>query len=110
MEKLLEETNLSYYWIGFILADGHISKNNRLKVGLAIKDIKHLKQLAEYLNIDKIKINKHKKSCNFNKQSNIVKEVKNKFNIDNNKTIKPPDLNNYINNERCIKYAGYLFS
>jgi len=37
------------YWLGFILADGSIF-NNRLKIGLAIKDINHLEKFKKFLN------------------------------------------------------------
>lgn len=40
---LLEDTNESYYWAGFIAADGCINKHSRLTVVLSIKDFEHLK-------------------------------------------------------------------
>ena len=33
IKKLLEENLETYYWIGFILADGHIERNKRLSGG-----------------------------------------------------------------------------
>ena len=42
---LLEENLESYYWIGFILADGHIDGNKRLQITLKSIDYEHLKKL-----------------------------------------------------------------
>lgn len=52
LEKLLLDVPETYYWIGFILADGHISKNNRLVVTLSVKDKNHLIKLQKYLEIE----------------------------------------------------------
>lgn len=43
--NLLNDTCLAYYWIGFILADGSISKSGELKIALSIKDKDHLKKM-----------------------------------------------------------------
>lgn len=40
LENLLSDTLESYYWIGFLLADGTIH-GNRLQLELAILDKKH---------------------------------------------------------------------
>lgn len=40
----------SFYWLGFILADGCINEDGTLKVDLAIKDAEHVIKLATYLN------------------------------------------------------------
>ncbi len=41
LQKLLNEDNETYYWIGFIMADGCISRNKTLSLGLAIQDEEH---------------------------------------------------------------------
>lgn len=46
---LLEETVESYYWLGFIMADGHISNGKRLRVSISIKDDAHLKKLSKLI-------------------------------------------------------------
>ena len=50
-EKLLEETNEKYYWLGFLLADGSFGKKKELKIGLSNKDKEHLIKLQNFLNI-----------------------------------------------------------
>jgi len=49
LSPLLNETLEAYYWMGFIMADGHLSKQNRLTVTLAIKDSDHLLKLKEFV-------------------------------------------------------------
>jgi hypothetical protein len=89
--KLLEENWETYYWIGFIFADGHITKKNELSVKLSVKDIEHLFKLSNY-----IKVKMHKKVsndpryCGLRIMDNIiVKKIKNKFCIHNDKTRNP---------------------
>jgi hypothetical protein len=48
--RLLDRSLQSYYWLGFILADGSFSNNNqRFKVSLGEEDQEHLRGLVEYL-------------------------------------------------------------
>jgi hypothetical protein len=47
--KLIEECNTSYYWLGFILADGCFAEHS-LRVTLANLDVEHLTKLAKYIN------------------------------------------------------------
>lgn len=47
---LLENNLTSYYWMGFIAADGWISKTGQLVIQLHIKDKIHLDKLAKILN------------------------------------------------------------
>ena len=45
--KLISETNESYYWLGFLMADGHFNKNGQIQINLAEKDLKHLQKLGK---------------------------------------------------------------
>ena len=61
LSKLLDGSNISYYWIGFILADGHMTKNNTIQINLNKKDILHLeklKSLRDGVTIDGIQYGK----------------------------------------------------
>lgn len=49
LKSLLEESPLSYYWMGFIMADGHLDREGELKVTLSVKDADHLNKLAKLL-------------------------------------------------------------
>lgn len=47
---LLNDDPSTYYWIGFLMADGSIDfKDYRLKLQLAAKDLGHLLKFAEYI-------------------------------------------------------------
>lgn len=113
---LLEEKPEIYYWIGFILADGHISKNNRLKICLSVKDIEHLNVFAKLANAN-INTYDGKKYCEIKcRHTEIIKKIKNKFDIKNNKTVNPPKLKiknkklllsllvGFIDGDGCIDY------
>lgn len=89
-KRLLNNSLESYYWIGFILADGHIQDNKRLVVGLSIKDVNHLKKLAEYL---KITVKEDNEKCYLaimdTKSITILSKI---FDIKSNKTENPPNI------------------
>jgi hypothetical protein len=90
LEKLLENSLESFYWIGFILADGHISKSTRLKVTLAKKDKDHLIKLQKFLNIEILKEDDQVSISAMD--SKILKEFCEKFDIKSNKTEYPPNI------------------
>lgn len=52
LKVLLNKSNISSYWLGFIMADGHISKKGELSIGLSEIDGDHLKKLSIYLDIN----------------------------------------------------------
>ena len=46
------DTEEQFYWLGFLYADGNISKiGNRLEVALALKDIDHLEKFRNFLKL-----------------------------------------------------------
>ena len=46
------DTEEQFYWLGFLYADGNISKTgNRLEVALALKDIDHLEKFRNFLKL-----------------------------------------------------------
>lgn len=96
LSVLLEDNQLSYYWIGFLLADGHFTQT-RLLVTLCKKDKPHLEKLAKFLSIPTVKnifqrvVNKKYPCCIIRPQDKFyVPRIKQKFNIQNNKTVSPP--------------------
>lgn len=95
---LLEETYVSYYWIGFLLADGHFSKKYRLKLSLSIKDNDHIKKFAEYINASIIYEASHLGYPAVTIMDSFnIKNIMKKFDINSNKTYNPPDLNIFKN-------------
>lgn len=121
IDVLLEESPLIYYWLGFILADGHLSSQNRLIVTLGIEDKDHLFRLAELL---KTTISTYSKNCSLKiMDTKLIQVLKNKFEINNRKTYFPPSLKifqkmpndlllsliiGYIDGDGCIYANGKL--
>lgn len=89
---LLNDTPESYYWMGFILADGHISEDNRLTVTLHKRDKNHLRKLAEYIQAEHKERagNSETKVSLAVKNQKILPLIKEKFDINNKKTYNPP--------------------
>lgn len=94
LSKLLLETPETYYWIGFILADGHIENQTRLSVTLANKDINHLLKLKDFLGIETLHHNKNGTSYICGMDSKIIRQFSKKFNIVSNKTQNPANVSN----------------
>lgn len=77
------------YWLGFIYADGNLSKRERKQKSLAIelsqKDISHLEKFAKIFN-SKVCCYEEKKSCKVTITSKKIWEDIQKYNIFPNKT------------------------
>lgn len=94
LDILMRDETESFYWIGFILADGHISNRNRISLELSIKDIDHLEKFAKYIECDNI--SKDDVMCRILVQNkDICSKICDKFDISNNKTYRPMKLNEY---------------
>jgi len=108
LDILLNDDNITYYWIGFIMADGNII-NNRLRIRISDKDENHLLRFKKYVKFDK-KLNYGKTIIN-NKQYNwvgismmdtkYIKKLSDKFDIRNNKTYIPCNIKN-INDDNLL--------
>lgn len=112
-------TNINSYWAGFIAADGHVRKDNKtLEISLHEKDREILNQFKtdiKYGGRIKYRKNLHQYRLII-KSRKICTDLKNNFNIINNKslTLLPPielDLNNslffikgLIDGDGCIKH------
>lgn len=93
VDVLSDRNNIFYYWLGFILADGHIGDNNRLTITLADKDINHLSTFAEFINCDvkSIKNPNRQHSCIRVMNSDVFSRIRKDFDIKTNKTKNPPN-------------------
>lgn len=104
LTPLLEDTLITYYWIGFILADGCILNNGQLVVQLSEKDKDHLAKLATYL---KTKVKQVRQTTSYKDNPKfrpefvyritvcdpkITNKIKDKFCIHQKKTYNPPDI------------------
>lgn len=111
--NILNEDSLSsYYWAGFIAADGCVRKRKSkilLKIKLSQKDLKHLKKYKCYINstnkINKSVIVSHKignriigssKVCSLESgDTEALKVFIKKFDLKPNKTYNPPKFKFY---------------
>lgn len=103
-ERLLEDSCVVYYWVGFILADGHVSrKRNKngnwvtsLKITLSAKDRRHLVKFCEYFGtrgtvfrrFNRGKFRSYVRTM-FTNNVVITKFIE-KFDFENKKTYVPP--------------------
>jgi len=85
---LLGEDLQVYYWIGFLLADGHFQKRGKMSFRLAKKDKERVYALAEELNCS---VHECKVSFGLGvMHQDICYKIAEKFGISNNKTENPP--------------------
>lgn len=96
---LLEETPITYYWLGFLMADGGFT-DRRLQLGVAHKDLNHLKIFRDFVGssnkIGKVK-NKHSGKLHYRIKIaciKVIQALKDKFKISNRKTYEPCDISN----------------
>lgn len=111
MNKLLENNNNAFYWMGFLSADGHFNQNDsRVKLILAIKDKEHLTKFANFVETDNMLLTEN--TCSVSIQNiDLFDELCEKFNLNHNKTYLPPnfDLFNKYNKELFFSYIiGFI--
>ena len=110
MSILLSNTYLTYYWIGFLMADGHFT--SRLLTVLSHKrDKKHLIKLKKYLKIKHISIERKKYPCLYGYSSYLLPLINKKFDLNNRKTYIPPNSNIFKkmkNNLFLCLFIGYI--
>lgn len=106
---LLDDTSEAYYWVGFCLADGHF-RNGRLLVTLSIKDLEHLKILADKLNITvNLTIKTQCKLAIMHLE--IIEKLCKKFDIQQVKTYNPPNISIFSQipkNLLLALFAGFI--
>lgn len=98
--KLAENTHEAFYWIGFILADGHLSKKySRLDITLSEKDKIQLENFKKFIDY-KFDLTQKPASVGYENRKNlwkisvqnksILNKIIEKYNINSNKTENPP--------------------
>lgn len=116
LENLLNESHESYYWLGFLFADGHFSDKNRLKLSLSVKDRDHLIKFKDFIDYDTNLINDsfwmHGKEYFISSFSimdtNTVSILKNKYDIKSNKTENPPNLTSLTDDYKFCFMIGFI--
>lgn len=109
---LLEDTPETYYWIGFLLADGHFDEK-RIVVGLAEHDRGHLERFAKYISyegtISTVKKGPYSAVRLSAMDAEVVTKLREKFDIKSNKTYNPPKTLSWIPEDLflCL-LAGFI--
>ncbi len=109
LSSLCENSPEAYYWIGFLMADGHFSKTGVLQINLSKKDKSHLRKFANFVKY-KGKLHEYKNYISFTSMDmEIFNVLKNKFGILSDKTHNPCIINN-IKNEKLLfsLIAGFI--
>ena len=110
LEKLLLNTPESYYWIGYLLADGHF-QNNRIIFSQNGEDKISVENFVKYIEgTTKIKYTNNideDKAKFWISSKTIIPKITEKFNINPNKTYCPPDVK--IFEDMDIDLLAYLF-
>jgi hypothetical protein len=89
LSVLLLDDPTSYYWIGFLAADGHFY-SKRVVLGISVKDLEHLRKFGRFISCDNVNIRSNRRSCYVSCMDvNIIPELRRKFGICNRKTSNP---------------------
>lgn len=108
---LLNKSKESMYWIGFILADGHISALGRMKVATAEKDYDHLNGLATYISSGIRCYGKEHPYYEVNvMDKDVIPQLAERYQISSTKTYNPPNLRslNLTDTEIMCMLIGFI--
>lgn len=124
INKIIDDSDDKYYWLGFISGDGVIrKKENRLRIELSEKDKDHLQNFLDFFESNAPiyeRINNHgNKCCKVDINSAELRRYLERYNIVENKTpifVIPIDLipeqyiwhyiRGYMDADGCISYRG----
>lgn len=106
-EILLQDNPVVYYWIGFLLADGHFSER-RITLKIADADKDHLLMFARYIGSTNHIRCKH--NCHMLRFTNVnvVQALRLKFGIHSNKTKHPAKLGEFASDLLFSLIIGYI--
>ena len=93
LSKILDNTNIDFYWLGFLLADGSFYKNT-FEFSLQEKDKEQLQLFKKHINGPEIKQKKSSYRICFSNKENL-QLFKSTYNINEKKTYNPPDFEIY---------------
>lgn len=104
MYRLMEDTNESFYWMGFLSADGHFNqKDKRININLSVKDKKHLIRFSNFVNNVKVIISEN--ICSTSLQNiDVFAELCKKFDLKHDKTYFPPNFD-VINKDKELFFS-----
>ena len=91
---LLQDSPITFYWMGFLLADGHFNEANVIQLGLGIADLKHLQRFADFIKAPHLTVSQKSASVS-TKDARFAPQIRAKFDLRSNKTVSPPSLDYY---------------
>lgn len=107
LNKMLNFDNISCYWFGFLLADGHIKDN--LQINLSIKDKDHILKMINYYDIKNAKIYESNNIIRVSVADNIsLNKIKKIFNWNSNKTKNPPTIPDLNDDQLFSLIIGFI--
>lgn len=107
LSRLLEDSPEKWYWLGFLLADGHFSKNGRIKLTLSNKDSDHLLKFRNFIGVGNIRVTNDYSEWHVMDVStcNIIKA---QFSISSVKTYSPPELYTITEDQMFCLSIGFI--
>ncbi len=115
LKILYNNTNINYYWYGYIMADGYLSVKGELKVAISNKDYTHLEKLSLLLKSNihiKERQTVYKKAvyCILSCKDVIYGvKLRKKLNIIDKKTYNAPSLSFIKNKKHFLAFlAGFI--
>ena len=100
---LANESNEAYYWLGFLIADGHFNTNKQLQVNLSKKDLRHLVKFANFIEYKNIL---EKPSINVSYKE--IEEWLSQFEIEHDKTYNPCKIKHLLGDKLFSFIVGFI--
>lgn len=95
LDVMLDDSNESFYWAGFILADGTIGDGHKLSIELALKDMDQIEKFKKYIKSNHL-IRYHRGQPVISiSDRKIVTKIMEKFDIKQRKSYNPPSTEMY---------------
>lgn len=105
LSSLLDETPQAYYWVGFLMADGHFS-NGRVTMCLSEKDLTQVKRFCDFIKWSGLYKPTDKGTIGIApKHTDVIEKLCEKFDLKHDKTYAPPKT--ILNHDKEL--LKYLF-
>jgi hypothetical protein len=110
LSKLLDPTPESFYWLGFFIADAHISNKNNIQLNISLKDEEHLENLRNFLNYDikKYYSNKTKSVRIILSDKETILKIKKLYKWKSNKTENPVKIKHLCETDLDFLLLGII--
>lgn len=114
LQNLLNKTDESFYWIGFIMSDGYLSRDkSRLEITLAEKDKEHLEKFNNFIDNEAIIHPHNKGKFKLNRLSirdlATISKIFTLFKVKTPKTYNPIKLSYILTKKRFFPFiCGYI--